>query len=92
MSYIGVIMSLIYFFVQDESPKTRRIIMRKRPISILPTISKILERITEEQLRRFIDFNDILPAVQSRFRKLYSCETTLLNITHDIITGIDISR
>lgn len=60
-----------------------------RPITILPTLSKILERIIETQLRDHIAVNDILPSTQSGFRPGFSCGTALLSITDDIITEID---
>lgn len=60
-----------------------------RPISIVPIISKIAERVIEVQLKDFIIQCDILPEVQSGFRKNYSCNTALLNITDDIVGSSD---
>lgn len=60
-----------------------------RPISILPTLSKVLEREVESQLREHVTKFNILPDMQSGFRPLHSCETALLNITDDILRGTD---
>lgn len=60
-----------------------------RPISILPTLSKILEKILVEQLSKHLSVNKILPINQSGFRKAHSCATALLNITDDIFQATD---
>ena len=60
-----------------------------RGISILPTMSKIIEKIMELQLREYLNINNLLPIVQSGFRPGYSCTTALLNIMDDIITASD---
>lgn len=60
-----------------------------RGISILPTLSKIIEKIMEQQLRDYLTLNNLLPIVQSGFRPGYSCTTALLNIMDDIITASD---
>lgn len=60
-----------------------------RPISILPLLSKILERCMESQLRRYIDENNILPVKQSGFRSSHSCATALLDVSDDIFSAMD---
>lgn len=60
-----------------------------RPISILPTLSKVLEREVECQLRDHLTHFHLLPETQSGFRPMHSCETALLNITDDILRGSD---
>lgn len=60
-----------------------------RPISILPTFSKILEKILHKQLDEHLIRNEIIPATQSGFRRGYSCCTSLLNITDDIFAASD---
>ncbi len=45
-----------------------------RPISVLPIISKIMERIVHDQLYKFIEENNILNKWQSGFRPGYSTE------------------
>lgn len=60
-----------------------------RAISILPTLSKIIERAMEVQLRNHLTNFDLLPPVQSGFRKGYSCATALLHVVDDIIRATD---
>ena len=49
-----------------------------RPVSVLPSVSKIYERIMAVQLCDF--FDHIFSALLSAFRKRYSCQSTLLNM------------
>ena len=46
-----------------------------RPVSILPGISKVFERVMVNQLSNY--FNDIFSPLLSGFRKQHSCETVL---------------
>ncbi|CAK1581438.1 unnamed protein product [Parnassius mnemosyne] len=60
-----------------------------RPISISPTLSKILERVVCSQLKRYLEDNHILPETQSGFRRGYGTETALLHVTDDITADYD---
>lgn len=60
-----------------------------RPISILPTFSKILERIMESQMQNYLHAKSIIPINQSGFQKGHSCATALLHITDDVINATD---
>lgn len=60
-----------------------------RPISLLPIISKVLERIVYVQISQYISDNNILPSQQSGFREGHSTVTALLNITDNIIRALD---
>ena len=55
-----------------------------RPISILPTMSKLFERILFDQIYKFVNQNNILPHIQSGFRKGFSCTTALLKVIDDV--------
>ena len=48
-----------------------------RPISILPILSKLLERHVSNYLFEFLNSHDLLATKQSGFRPKYSCETAL---------------
>ena len=67
-------------------PKTAEIknYSQLRPISVLPTISKIFERVLYDQIYKFVETENILPYTQSGFRKRYSCTTALLKVVDDI--------
>ena len=60
-----------------------------RPISILPILSKILEKIIHKQLNDFVTVNNMLPECQSRFRRAHSTTSALLNVTDDIFHALD---
>ena len=56
-----------------------------RPISLLPLISKIIERIIHDQAMNFLSDNNALYKYQSGFRKFHSTDTCL-SYLHDKIT------
>jgi hypothetical protein len=60
-----------------------------RPISILPTVSKILERAIHTQLCQFLTANNILSSSQCGFRKGYSTEHAVIALTDHIRRGMD---
>lgn len=60
-----------------------------RSISILPTLSKILEKSLEAQINNFLKENKILPEKQSGFRADHSCATALSEVTNNIFYSLD---
>ena len=60
-----------------------------RPISILPIISKIIERFVNKQLITFLDKYDIIYRNQYGFRKSYSTKLALVDLVTEIINDID---
>ena len=60
-----------------------------RPISILSPFSKILEKIVHDQMLLFLEKHKILFPHQFGFRKGYSTEQAILEITDSIKTAID---
>lgn len=60
-----------------------------RPVSILPCLSKILEKAVCEQLTRFLEDNNILPQMQSGFRKRRGTVTALADVTDNILMAQD---
>ena len=59
--------------------------------SLLPIISKIMERILHDQLYQFIEENNILNKWQSGFRPGYSTETAMTYVTDLLLTEMDTS-
>ena len=63
-----------------------------RPISILPVLSKILERAVHQQLYRYLQRYSILSPYQCGFRKSYSTEFAALSLADTIRRNIDQGR
>ena len=59
--------------------------MNHRPISLLITISKILEKIVYKRLYSFLNNNNSLFISQYGFRKNHSCEHAILELTNHIL-------
>jgi hypothetical protein len=55
-----------------------------RPISILSTLSKVLERLVFNQVTDFLTRNSLFDLLQSGFRRRHSTCTALLKISEDI--------
>ena len=60
-----------------------------RPISVLPTIAQIFERLIFHQLYTYVNENNILYTYQSGFRPLHLTLTALLDITNEWCFDID---
>ncbi|CAB4039969.1 Hypothetical predicted protein, partial [Paramuricea clavata] len=60
-----------------------------RPISIIPCVAKIFEKIIFDQLHGYLDSNNLLNKCQSGFRPFHSTLTALLEATSDWSMNID---
>ena len=60
-----------------------------RPISILPTIAKVTERIVFEQLFEYFTSHHLFPLCQHGFRTGFSTETALLTMTDRVFEAMD---
>ena len=60
-----------------------------RPISNLPVVSKLLERLVAQQLVTFLDRHQLLPSSQSGFRRGYSTETAITHVLSELLEAID---
>ena len=52
-----------------------------RPISVIPVVAKVFERIVNDQLYDYLTKNDLISSHQSGFRSLRSTVTALLEAT-----------
>ena len=60
-----------------------------RPISLLPIVSKITEKVIHDQTMNYLTENSILYRYQSGFCKNHSTDTSLAYMTDKILTGFD---
>ena len=60
-----------------------------RPISVLPVVSKLIERVVFKQLYEYLNDNNLLTESQSGFRPMFSTKTALLEITNEWPWNID---
>ena len=60
-----------------------------RPISVLPTIARVFERLIFDQLHTYVNDNNFLYTYQSGFRPLHSTLAALLDITNEWCFNID---
>ena len=60
-----------------------------RPISIIPAVAKVFERIIYDQLFKYLSDNDLLVNCQSGFRTLHSTLTSLLEASNSWSVNID---
>ena len=59
------------------------------PISLLPQISKVIEKIVHEQIQDYLDKNKILHRYQSGFRPHHSTDTCLSYLSDKIVQGFE---
>ena len=60
-----------------------------RPISNLSFVSKILERVVLNQFNDYLEEHALFCSEQSGYRPHHSCETLLIRMNEDIISGMD---
>lgn len=69
--------------------ENRSLVSNYRPISVLPAISKILEKLVYNRVIDFINEHNILNDSQYGFRKKYSTYMALIDLTDSISECID---
>ena len=60
-----------------------------RPISVLPALSKMLERVAYEQIADYLENNKMLTSCQFGFRKRYNTELAVTLLTDNIRRAMD---
>ena len=73
-----------------EGDKTEK--SNYRPISVLPVISRLCERLVANQLYQHMNANSYFSSEQSGFLRLHSTVTCLLRNTDDWYNGLDLGK
>ena len=60
-----------------------------RPISVLPVVSKVIERHMHNSLYCFLMENNLIYSIQSGFRKMHSTETALIKLIDELLFSLD---
>ena len=60
-----------------------------RPISVLPVLSKIFERVVYDQISDYLEDNEMLTPCQFGFRKRYNTEIAITLLTDNIRRAMD---
>ena len=69
--------------------QSKILINNYRPISLLPILGKVFEKIIYNSLFKHLHKNKLLSENQSGFRKGDSCVSQLISITHNIYKAFD---
>ena len=60
-----------------------------RPVSNLSFLSKLLERVAQARLEVFLDSSDLMPTMQSAYRRFHSTETAVMKVYNDLLLAAD---
>lgn len=79
-------LSLIKPISKNNDPKSFNDL---RPITIIPAISKLLEKTVKNQIYDYVINNSIVSSFQSGFRKNHSTTSVLMSVTDNIFKSLD---
>ena len=67
----------------------RNILKNYRPVSNLPFLAKVLERVAVKQLTSYMNKHHLHESLQSAYKSFHSTETALLKVHNDILHTMD---
>ena len=82
-------LDLIAIVIPIYKSKVKTDVNNYRPISLLPTLSKILEKVVHHRLYTFFTINDILYDNQYGFRPKHSTTDAVLKFTSHIMSVLE---
>lgn len=63
-----------------------------RPISILCSLSKVLEQVIYDQILDYMDANNLFDPCQIAYRKGFGTHTAVIKFTDDVRLGLDVGE
>ena len=75
--------------ILKKSTLDHNVLANYSPVSNLPFIAKVTEKIVASRLTTHLQGNELFECLQSAYKKHHSVETALVKITDDILTSID---
>jgi len=60
-----------------------------RPISNLPFLSKLLQKVVQVCIQAFFDSNGLMPNMQSAYRRFHSSDTAVTKVVNDLLLAAD---
>ena len=72
-----------------KKPGAKLIYKNYRPVSGLPFVSKLIEKVVSKQLNQHVDANQLNETYQSAYKSKHSTETALIKITNDLLLEAD---
>jgi len=63
-----------------------------RPISILCSVSKAFERIVADQIKLYLEVNDLFDPCQAAYRRGFSTQTALIKVLDDVRQAADLRK
>ena len=84
ISYYVSLKAQQHIYLADEN-----LLKNYRPISNLPFLSKILEKVVLHKLLSHLQANNLCNPFQSAYRAGHSTETVLLCVVHNILSALD---
>ena len=70
----------------------KEVLNNYRPVSNLPFVSKLLEKVVEHHLKDHLDINNLHDFHQLAYQNNYSTETALVKVQNDIAKALDQKR
>ena len=67
----------------------KEVLKNYRPVANIPFLSKVIEKVVATQTYNYLEAYNLMPIMQSAYRKHHSTETTLLRVTNNIFRTID---
>jgi hypothetical protein len=75
--------------ILKKAGQDRNVMSNYRPVSNLPYISKVIERVVAHRLTSYLDCYDLWDSRQSAYRRFHSCETALVSVIDTAYSAMD---